>query len=180
MAAVMGKLGIGGRLWLATIPELSAWSPPGLGIRAPGSAPLDSLLSGRGRDVDPQDVARTWREIAAGHWSTLTGIDTGGLRHAVMTRDDSTRSHDWRMLSTTHRSVLVLMAEGFPQKAIALKLRMPPSTVSAALDSARRRLGFDSLNQLVRAYCAVRDLIDQPADPSRSEASRMGADPLAR
>jgi DNA-binding NarL/FixJ family response regulator len=159
MTAAMGKLRIGARLWLATIPELNAWSPPGLGIRAADSAPLDSPASKTGREVEAHDVARTWWEVAAGHWSTLVGVDVRGLRHAVMSRD-STRSIDWQVLSTTHRNVLALVVECFPQKAIALKLGMAPSTVSAALDSTRRRLGFDSLSQLVRAYCAVRDLIE--------------------
>jgi DNA-binding NarL/FixJ family response regulator len=162
MAAAIGKLGVGARLWLATIPELGAWSPRGLRFHPAGGSPLDSMRSRKGCEVEPQGAVRIWREIAAGHWSTVTGIDAGGLRHAVMNRE-SAKPIDWRALSPTHRGVLALIADGFPQKVIAMKLGMAPSTVSAALNATRRQLGFDSLSRLVRAYCAVRDLFDQPA-----------------
>jgi len=174
MAAALGKLGLGARLWLATIPELGAWSPRSLRGCAAGGPPLDSVRSPKGCEVGPQGAARIWREIAAGHWSTVTGIDAGGMRQAVMSRE-SAKPIDWCALSPTHRGVLALVADGLPQKVIAMKLGMAPSTVSAALDATRRLLGFDSLNRLVRAYCAVSDLIDQPAGRSPSEAGRTVA-----
>jgi hypothetical protein len=40
-----------------------------------------------------------------------------------------------------HRYALALVADGLAQKVIAIKLGMHPSTVSAVLNSARRRLG---------------------------------------
>jgi DNA-binding NarL/FixJ family response regulator len=162
MAESLRKLGIGARLWLATIPELSAWSPPYRGTRAVAGIPIDSLLSRNDRQVDRQEAARIWREIASGQWIVLAGVDAGGLRHAVMSRD-STKPIDWRVLTTTHRNVLALVEEGFAQKVIAMKLGMAPSTVSAVLASAQKRLGFRSLSQLLRAYCAASDLIDRPA-----------------
>jgi len=159
MAAAMRKLGISARWCLATIPELSAFSTPGAGLRAPGGVPAQPLLAVRGLEIEPQEVARIWREIAAGQWTSLAGVDVGGLRHAVMSCEAAT-AIDWHVLTATHRNVLALMAAGFPQKVIAMKLGLAPSTVSGVLASAHRRLGFASLGQLLRAYCAFRDVID--------------------
>jgi DNA-binding CsgD family transcriptional regulator len=104
-------------------------------------------------------VGRIWREVAAGQWVTLTGVDAGGLRHAVMRRD-STRLLDWSLLSKVQRDVLTLTANDLPQKVIAMKLGLAPSTVSGALQIACKRLGFRSLGQLIRAYCAFMDIIE--------------------
>jgi DNA-binding NarL/FixJ family response regulator len=180
MVAAMRKLGIGARLWLATVPELGAWAPQGLGLEAACDAPLESLLSRTHGELAPQDMARVWREVAAGQWSTLTGIDADGLRHAVMSRGSETPV-DWQVLRPMHRLVLAHLADGCPQKVIAMKLGMPPSTVSATLDGARRRLGFGALHQLVRAYSAARDVVVQgrqkemaatPMPPPRIGATR--------
>jgi DNA-binding CsgD family transcriptional regulator len=62
---------------------------------------------------------------------------------------------DWRALTAREHSVLSMVAAGAAQKVVAIKLRMAPSTVSAALGSARRRLGFPSFGRLVRAFCAA-------------------------
>jgi DNA-binding NarL/FixJ family response regulator len=159
MHAIIQKLGTHARLHLATIPELSAWSPPTLAIGPSFSVPKGSVPSGNSRELDPRTMAHVWREIASGFWGTLAGVDAGGLRHAVMSRN-SAKSVDWTLLSEVQRDVLALVAAGFAQKAIAMKLGLTAPTVSAALDSGRRRLGFGSIIELVRAYCAYRDVID--------------------
>jgi DNA-binding CsgD family transcriptional regulator len=161
MASLMQKLGIRARLGLATIPELGAWSTPSVETRVNGSAPV-CPLSGNGHEVDPQTAAHLWREIASGYWSARTGVDVGGLRHAVLVRD-SPRDVDWRLLTGMHREVLARLADGLPLKAVAMKLGLASSTVSSAMGLVRRRLGFASLIQVVRAYCAMRDIIDEPA-----------------
>jgi DNA-binding CsgD family transcriptional regulator len=63
---------------------------------------------------------------------------------------------EWFALNPVQCEVLDLMAGGFAQKVIAMKLGLAHSTVSSALGSARRRLGFATLGQLLRAYCANR------------------------
>jgi DNA-binding CsgD family transcriptional regulator len=158
MSEAMRKLGIDARLRLAMIPELSAWSPPGLGLRA-GCVPARTLPSGNGREVEPHEVARIWREIAAGQWSALAGVDAGGLRHAVTCRD-AAKPVAWQVLNHLQREVLALTASGFPQKVIAMKLGLAPSTMSGALQRAHKLLGFGSLGQLLRAYCAFKDVIE--------------------
>jgi DNA-binding CsgD family transcriptional regulator len=157
MSAAMRKLGIGARLRLAVIPELSAWSPPGVGIRA-CAVPARTLLSGNGREVEPHEVARIWGEIGAGQWSTLVGVDAGGLRHAVMRRD-AAKPIAWLVLNHVQRKVLALTASGLPQKVIAMKLSLAPSTMSGALQRARKQLGFSSLSQLLQAYSASGDIL---------------------
>jgi DNA-binding CsgD family transcriptional regulator len=132
--------------------------------RAPG-APMDSLLSATGPEVEQRRVTRISREIASGDWATLAGVDAHGMRHATMIRD-SAKPVDWLVLSRLHWDVLALVAGGFAQKVIAMKLGLAPSTVSLALATARRRLGLGSLGQLVRAYCAALD----PADRSAGRA----------
>ena len=161
MSSVMWKLGIASRLGLATIAELSAWSPMGSGNGGLLGTPMHSLLSARGTEVEQRRVTRIWREIASGRWATLAGVDAHGMRHATMIRD-SAKPVDWLVLSRLHWDVLALIAGGFAQKVIAMKLGLAPSTVSSALATARRRLGFGSLDQLLRAYCAALD----PADRS--------------
>jgi DNA-binding CsgD family transcriptional regulator len=167
--AVVGKLGVGSRLGLATIPELCAWLPLRTGTPAADRVPAHSRLSGRGREVGPDEVGRFWREIAAGQWRTLAGVDACGMRHAVMSCDCA-KAVDWQVLSPMQRDVLALVAGGAPQKVIALKLGMAPSTVSGALQRARKQLAFSSLGQLLRSYCAFKDVIDTSTRVERSPA----------
>jgi DNA-binding NarL/FixJ family response regulator len=163
MGEALPKLGISARLLLATIPELRAWSPQPLGIGAAGGMPAATLPSESGREVEPREATRIWREIAAGQWSTVAGVDAGGLRHAVMRRDTA-KPVAWAELDEVHRAALALMAGGFAQKVIAMKLGLAASTVSGALKTAHKRLGFRSLGQLLRAYCASMDIIDLESD----------------
>jgi DNA-binding CsgD family transcriptional regulator len=58
---------------------------------------------------------------------------------------------DWMALTGTERSVLVRAQGGRPQKEIAFECGLAPSTVSRAMNAARRRLGFDTVAALLRA-----------------------------
>ncbi len=159
MANLLSKLGIGSRLALATIAELNAWSPPRLRISSHQDRALDSWLWADGLAVEPVKVAHIWREIALGNWRPLMSVDLDHTSHVVMRRI-SDRRVNWGELNRVQREALALAAEGFAQKAIAMKLGLSPSTASAVMASACRRLGFPSLAQIVRAYCAARDAID--------------------
>jgi DNA-binding CsgD family transcriptional regulator len=58
---------------------------------------------------------------------------------------------DWMALTGTERSVLARARGGRAQKEIAFECGLAPSTVSRAMNAARRRLGFDSVAALLRA-----------------------------
>jgi DNA-binding CsgD family transcriptional regulator len=154
MVSVKSKLGIDARLGLATIPELCAWSPTSSGPCVPEDSPDLSFLWAKGPEVEAPERVRIWREIVAGGWSMLAGVDAAGTRHAVMSRV-SVNPVDWLSLSKLQGAVLALLACGDALKVVAMKLGLAPSTVSSALGSACRRLGFASSSHLLRAYCAV-------------------------
>jgi DNA-binding CsgD family transcriptional regulator len=168
MATVLGKLRVGARLDLATIPELGAWAPPRLAVPKPGSDPEgdDAWVSAEGLPIDRTQVGLFWREIAAGHWSPLASVDVGAVSYVAMVRTGR-KTADWSTLRERERDVLGCVSRGLAQKVVAMKLGMAASTVSANLHSAQRRLGFASFARLVRAYCGARDLIEQ-ADRSVS------------
>ncbi len=105
-------------------------------------------------------MTRIWREIASGRCSSIAGVDAGGMRHTTMRRDCG-QPVDWLALSRLQREVLAFVAGGLPQKVIAMKLGLAPSTVSSVLAAARKRLGFASQAQLLRAYCAALDPTDR-------------------
>jgi DNA-binding NarL/FixJ family response regulator len=155
MANVLSKLHIGARLELATIAELVPWSPPRLRIQTPPDLRLDSLLLDEGSAIDPPKMQRIWCAMASGHCETLAAADTGDTGHVAI-RCVCNRPIDWKVLSERERDILELMAGGFAQKSIAMKLGLAPATVSCAVDAARQRLGFAAGIQLLRAYCAAR------------------------
>jgi DNA-binding NarL/FixJ family response regulator len=159
MSSVISKLRLGSRLGLATIAELNAWAPPCPTTSANENGAGDSWLRADGIRVEPQDVARIWREIASGQWIPLASVDVGAVSYVAMRRASS-KEVQWRRLREKERSVVDLMAQGFAQKVVAMKLGLAPSSVSSLSRSAHKRLGFRALFQLLRAYCACKDVID--------------------
>jgi DNA-binding NarL/FixJ family response regulator len=117
-----------------------------------GPHPLpDSLLRPSGVAVPERDAARIWREVALGQWQILAAIDTDGTRHVAIAPRPRPTIH-WEVLRYRERQVLALAAQGVPQKFIAAELEVTASTVSEALRTARLRLGFPCLADLLRAY----------------------------
>ncbi len=157
MAIILSKLRIGARLELAAMAELVPWLPPRLRIQSPPSPPLDSLLLDEGPAIDPPETRRIWCSMALGHCHMLAAVDTGDTGHLAIRRAWG-RQVDWPALNDRQREILALVADGLAQKVIAMKLDLAPATVSSAMDSARKRLGFASHAQLVRAYCGARAL----------------------
>jgi DNA-binding NarL/FixJ family response regulator len=95
-----------------------------------------------------------------GHWTVLAATDSNGVRHVAIEPAASKRTVAWGALSAIQRRVLVLIAHGLPQKVIAMKLGMAPSSVSSAFQSARVRLGFRTSYELVRACQGAGELIE--------------------
>ncbi len=151
IASVYSKLGVGARVGLATIAELYAWSPPGLGLPESEAERMSSWPSADGVEIDPLGVARIWGELALGFWRPVASVDIGATSHVVVRRVCA-KAVDWTRLSARQRDVVELSALGLPQKVVAIRLGLAPSTVSSVLASAKRRFGFASLSQLVRAY----------------------------
>jgi DNA-binding NarL/FixJ family response regulator len=62
---------------------------------------------------------------------------------------------DWNKLNLRERALLGQVCRGAQIKAIAIDEGLAPSTVSGVLHAARRKLGFDSLVVLARAYATM-------------------------
>jgi DNA-binding CsgD family transcriptional regulator len=157
MAVILSKLGIGARLELATMAELVPWSPPRPRIHGPPASPLDPLLLDEGPAIDRPEMGRIWCAMALGHCQTLAAADRGNTGH-VAVRCGSGRHVNWQAVSERQREIVALVADGLAQKVIAMTLGIAAATVSSALESARKRLGFASHAQLLRAYCGARAL----------------------
>jgi DNA-binding CsgD family transcriptional regulator len=124
--------------------------------QAPGSP-----LFAPGTPLSDEEAAVIWRELALGHWTVLAATDSNGVRHVAIEPASSKPTVAWGALSATQRRVLVQIAHGLPQKVIAMKLGMAPSSVSSAFQSARVRLGFGTSYELVRACQGAGELIDE-------------------
>jgi DNA-binding NarL/FixJ family response regulator len=159
MSSVISKLGLGSRLGLATLAELNAWAPPCPTMSANENGASDSWLKADGIRVEPQEMARIWREIASEQWSPLASLDLGAVSYVAMRRASS-KEVQWARLTEKERGVVDLMAQGFAQKVVAMKLGLAPSSVSSLFRSAHKRLGFRAPFQLLRAYCASKHVID--------------------
>jgi DNA-binding CsgD family transcriptional regulator len=159
IASVYLKLGIGARVGLATIAELCAWAPAGLGATGSQVDAASCVPSGDGVDLDLSEVARIWGELALGSWRAVASVDIGGTSHVAVRRVGA-KTIDWTRLSARQRDVIELSAFGLAQKVVAIKLGLAPSTVSSVLASVKRRFGFATLGHLVRAYGASGDTDD--------------------
>lgn len=73
---------------------------------------------------------------------------------------------DWDLLTVRELTVVARVCRGTPQKVIALEVGLAQSTVSAALRSARLRVGLGSTADLLAAY--VRRLGPAPAKAPRA------------
>jgi DNA-binding NarL/FixJ family response regulator len=83
-----------------------------------------------------------WQELARGGWRTLDAIGLTGTDNGMNAAMSKSLAVSWRMLAPRQRRMLELLAGGYLEGAIAMKLRMPPSTVSSMLVRARKRLGL--------------------------------------
>jgi DNA-binding NarL/FixJ family response regulator len=120
----------------------------------PSSPHVASLLQGGGVPMAPDDTARIWRELALGEWQVLAARDAEGTRRVVIAPLPK-RSIPWEELTCRERRVVGVAAQGASQKIIAAELGLKASAVSEALRTARTRLGFATVAQLLRAYDAA-------------------------
>jgi DNA-binding NarL/FixJ family response regulator len=92
------------------------------------------------KDVEPDELARAIRAAAAGD----VPLDPKAAR-ALLTTRTSTSPGD--ALSGREREVLLMVAEGLPNKLIARKLSISEKTVKAHLTSVFREIGVTDRTQ---------------------------------
>jgi DNA-binding NarL/FixJ family response regulator len=131
------------------------------------------LLWAPGVQAQVAEAVRVWHELAAGAWAVRATAERGRTRHLLITPATPSQPMQPMAVSALEQRVLRLASRGLSQKAIAIELRMAPSTVSHSLHVIRKRLGFAGLPQLVRAYRAKAFLSGDPkADDSGGERDR--------
>jgi len=151
IASVYSKLGVGARVGLATIAELYAWSPPGLGLPESEAERMSSWPSADGVEIDPFGRGA---DLGRARFGLLEARRLGRYRRDE-SRSRAPRLREGRRLDTPQRAAARrrrAVGPRLPQKVVAIRLGLAPSTVSSVLASAKRRFGFASLSQLVRAY----------------------------
>jgi DNA-binding CsgD family transcriptional regulator len=130
-------------------------TPSELHVARLAAVGLSNSAIARARGTSPRTVAnqmaRVLRELGVASRRALAVHPT--LRPAIPPPAPSTLdAQAWESISVVERSILALTSRGELQKCIAIELGIAPSTVSAALHSARRRLGFASISELTRAF----------------------------
>lgn len=81
-----------------------------------------------------------WDDLLTGRWSVLDTFTNGGERHVVAYRNPDA-SATLRALPPRERAILELALAGRAGKWIAVELQLSESTVTRALQTARRRIG---------------------------------------
>lgn len=112
----------------------------------PDARPSDGEAS-----LSDEETEKIWRELALGYWQVVSAVDVDGTRRVTIAPTPSRPEVDWARLTGRERQVLGMVARGLPQKVIAPRIGLSASAVSAAVCSARDRLGFASSSELVRA-----------------------------
>jgi DNA-binding NarL/FixJ family response regulator len=92
------------------------------------------------KDVEPDELARAIRAAAAGD----VPLDPKAARALLTTR---TNTSPGEALSDREREVLLMVAEGMPNKLIARKLSISEKTVKAHLTSVFRQIGVTDRTQ---------------------------------
>jgi DNA-binding NarL/FixJ family response regulator len=92
------------------------------------------------KDVEPDDLARAIRAAAKGD----VPLDPKAARALLSTRTIRSPGHE---LSEREREVLLMVAEGLPNKLIARKLSLSEKTVKAHLTSVFRQIGVTDRTQ---------------------------------
>jgi DNA-binding CsgD family transcriptional regulator len=132
------------------ISQLTQLTPAEVEVARLAGAGAKNAQIARMRHVSTHTVAKQMSSVlgklgvrSRAALATVPELSTGDIPHV-----------DWRSLTTTERRILTRARSGRPQKEIAFECGLAPSTVSRAMNSARRRLGFDSVATLLRA-CAT-------------------------
>lgn len=115
---------------------------------------------------DPAGALRAWHALVSGRWSLIDRFDADGRRYFVARRNDPHLAMP-RPLSARERQVLAYAALGYANKHIAYTLGLAPSTVSAHLRNAMRRVGATSRASLAELWLpAAAELAEAANQPT--------------
>ncbi len=103
---------------------------------------------GRLRRDDPDKALKIWWALLHGRWSMVEWFDTDDRRY-ILAMPNAPRILDPRGLTKRESQVVAYAALGDSHKLIGYRLGISRSRVSAALNSAMRKLGVKSQAQLV-------------------------------
>lgn len=103
------------------------------------------------RDEGPSgpDALEGWQALTSGRWTVLDQFDRDGRRYFVARPNESEVAPHPRLTDAELR-VLKALALGHSNALIAYELGLHPSTVSARLGSAQKKLGVSARLELVR------------------------------
>jgi DNA-binding NarL/FixJ family response regulator len=102
------------------------------------------------RPLDDGELTAAWQALAMGRWSIVSHFDERGRRHLV-----AVPCRRPPRLTAREREIVVLVATGAANKAIAFDLGVATSTVSVHLANAMRKLGVHSRVALVARWSAL-------------------------
>jgi DNA-binding CsgD family transcriptional regulator len=104
-----------------------------------------ALLRGAG---EPLGALELWLGLVEGHWMLVDRFDDDG-RHYLVARQTPAELRYLRALTVVEGEVILAVAGGTSNKAIAFTLGAAASTVATHLSSAMRKLGVASRTELV-------------------------------
>lgn len=113
------------------------------------------LDAARTQRLDARERLSLWRALTAGRWSVCDAFDSDGRRF-VIARPNEPSAPAGALLSERERQVVAEVALGRSNKLIGYELGISPSTVSAHLATASRKLQVRSRLELIRAARRLR------------------------
>jgi DNA-binding CsgD family transcriptional regulator len=103
------------------------------------------------RRKDPDSAVALWKALVDGRWSLVDRFDTDGRRFLVAQRNEIPTPKR-RGLRQREAAVLALRAQGHSLKLIGYELGVGQSIVARDLALGMKRLGLESIADLVRLY----------------------------
>jgi DNA-binding CsgD family transcriptional regulator len=107
------------------------------------------------RRKNDDEALQLWRVLVDGEWSLVDRFDSDGRRYMVA-RKNAPQVKDPRALTLRERQVVALTSLGHSIKLIGYELGVSHSSVINARKQAMRKLGLESLSDLVRFMSALR------------------------
>jgi len=101
------------------------------------------------RLTDPAALLEAWKAIYQGRWTLVESVESDG-RRLLLARVNPPAQRPDHNLSSRERQVSSLLADGFPQRAIAYELDVAASTVAYHVGNIAKKLGAHSATDAVR------------------------------